>query len=232
MLYLVATPIGNLQDMTYRAVETLRAVTLILAEDTRRFRILADHFDIRTPVRSFHEHNEERSVSSLLERLRAGESVAVVSDAGTPLISDPGFRLVRAARAEGFAVCPIPGACAVIAALTMSGFEIDRFRFDGFLPQKPAKRRKALLEAVESGMTCAFYESPYRILKALEDLVAVCPEAEVGVGRELTKMHEEFLSGSPAHVLGTLSGRSKVLGEFVLLIRRKGEPPVADETED
>lgn len=227
-LYLVATPIGNLADITYRAVETLRSVGLIACEDTRHTRKLLDHYGITTPLQSYHEHNEAQRTGELLARLEAGADVALVSDAGTPLISDPGFRLVRAAAAAGIRVVPIPGACAAIAALSASGLPTDTFRFVGFLPRKQGERRARLESLRDDFSTIVLYEAPHRVEETLEDLVTFLDDPLVVLSRELTKLHEEFLRGSSSEVLEMLRAKASVKGEMTLVVSPR--PRVAPET--
>lgn len=222
-LYVVATPIGNLEDVSYRAVRILKEVELIACEDTRETRKLLSHFGIDTAMVSYHEHNEERRAAELKERLLAGSSIAIVSDAGTPLVSDPGFRLVRAAIEAGIPVVPIPGPSAILAALTGSGLPTDAFCFGGFLPAKSSQRRKALEEVRHERATLIFYETPHRILDALADIEAVLGDRQVVVARELTKLHEEFLRGTAAEIREDLSKRPAVRGEFTILIDRGPE---------
>lgn len=217
-LHLVATPIGNLEDMSERAVRVLRSVDLILAEDTRKFKTLAQRFQIKTAVHSFHEHNEAKSVSNAVAQLNSGLSLALVSEAGTPAISDPGYRLIRACQQEHLTVTAVPGPCAAICALSMSGFPTNRFTFVGFLPQKGAKRLKALSEICHNSGTFIIYESPYRILKLFEALVEINAEMEVFLARELTKMYEETLRGSAAELLALLQQRQTIRGEFVVIL--------------
>ncbi len=224
-LYLVATPIGNLEDITFRAVRTLKEADLIACEDTRHTRVLLDHYAIGRPTISYHEHNESGRTAELIERLKSGQSIAVVSDAGTPLISDPGYRLVNQALAEGVEVVPIPGPSAILAALTASGLPTDAFHFGGFLPAKAAQRRKALEAVRDFECSLVFYETPHRILEALEDIAAVLRERPMVLTRELTKMHEEFLRGTAAEVLATLRERPSIKGEMTLVI---GKPVIAD----
>jgi len=217
-LYIVATPIGNLEDITLRAVRVLREAAVIACEDTRHTRKLLDHFAIPTPAVSYHEHNEAQRSVELVERLQRGESVALVSDAGTPLVSDPGHRLVAAAIAAGIAVVPLPGPSAAMSALSASGLATDQFRFCGFLPAKSGQRRKALDERKHEDCTLIFYEAPHRILDALAEVAEIFGPRPVVVARELTKMHEEFLRGSAAEVRDRLAARPSVKGEFTLLI--------------
>ena len=225
-LYLVATPIGNLEDITYRAVRILKEVDLIACEDTRHTRGLLDHYGIDRPTISYHEHNESGRTPDLIERLKAGQSIAMVSDAGTPLISDPGYRLVNQALAEEIVVVPIPGPSAILAALTASGLPTDAFHFGGFLPPKTSQRRKALEAVRDFECSLVFYETPHRILEALEDVAAVLGERPIVLTRELTKLHEEFLRGTAAEVLARLRERPSIKGEMTLVIGK----PVAGDT--
>src|ERR1051326_4253676 len=200
-LYLVATPIGNLEDITLRGLRTLRECDVIAAEDTRHTGRLLKHFGISKPLLSCFQFNESRRSQEILERLARGDKVAVVTDAGSPGISDPGERLVRAALAAGFRVEPVPGACALVAALTASGLAADEFHFVGFLPHKGGQRR-ARLEALRAVPgTLVLYESPYRVGKLLQELAEVLPDRPVVLARELTKKYEEFLRGRPAELL-------------------------------
>jgi 16S rRNA (cytidine1402-2'-O)-methyltransferase len=218
-LYLVATPIGNLDDITLRALRILREeVSLIACEDTRQTQKLLQHFQIRQPLVSYHEHNETRRSAEILAILERGESVALVSDAGTPLVSDPGYRVVTEAIQHGIPVVPIPGASAVLAALAASGLPVHEFRFAGFLPPKALARRKMLESLAHETMTVVVYESPHRILETLADMQEVLPNASVVVAREVTKLHEEFLRGSAAAIREILEARGAVKGEITLLI--------------
>jgi len=228
LLYLVATPIGNLEDITYRAVRVLKEVDLIACEDTRHTRTLLDRYDIRTPTISYHEHNEVERAGELAERLRAGAAIALVSDAGMPLISDPGYRLVRAAIENGAAVQPVPGASAALAALAASGLPADAFRFCGFLPPKPGQRSMTLEALAEEHSTLIFYEAPHRILEALEAIENVLGPRPVVVARELTKIHEEFLRGTAAEIGAQLAARDTVKGEMTVLIGRAAAPAPDD----
>jgi len=221
-LYLVATPIGNLEDMTLRALRVLRSVDRIACEDTRQTAKLLGHFGIKTPTVSYHMHNEGTRSSELIEALRAGGKIAVVSDAGMPGIADPGAMIAAEAIAAGVAVYPIPGANAALSALIASGLPSERFAFCGFLPSKEGARRTFLegMRAVsaENAATQIVYETPHRIVGALEDVVAVFgPAQRVVLARELTKLHEEFLRGNCGEVRATLAGRSQVRGEMVLM---------------
>jgi 16S rRNA (cytidine1402-2'-O)-methyltransferase len=219
-LYVVATPIGNLGDMTFRAVETLKQSDLVLAEDTRHASILFKHFDIRTPLRSFHEHNERKRVSKVLERLTQGQQIALISDAGTPLISDPGYPLVREARNNGLEVVPIPGVSAVITALSAAGLPTNRFCFEGFIPSKPGPRRELIEACSVASCTTVFYESSHRILASLTQICeSMGREREVVIARELTKKYEHFYSGTAHEVLQKISsGQENQKGEFVIVV--------------
>ena len=216
-LYLVATPIGHLEDITHRAVRTLGEVTAVAAEDTRRTRRLLDHYGIAVPVMSLFEHNERARIPGLLARLAAGESIAVVTDAGSPGIADPGYPLVRAAIDAGLRVESIPGPSAVIAALQVSGLPTDAFTFVGFLPPKSVARRKRLIELHERCETLIAFESPYRIDATLEELETVWVERPIALARELTKTFEEVLRGTAAEVRAALT-ESKRRGEMVLVL--------------
>jgi len=218
-LYLIATPIGNLEDITLRALRVLRdEVTVIACEDTRQTRKLLAHYDIRKPLISYHEHNEAGRTEEILERLDRGESVALVSDAGTPLISDPGYRVVTAALKHRHPVVPIPGASAVLAALAASGLSTDRFQFVGFLPAKAVARRTVLGELASSPSSVVAYESPHRILDSLSDMAEILGDRPIVLARELTKVHEEFLRGTPGEIRHQLSSRDSVRGEMTLVI--------------
>jgi 16S rRNA (cytidine1402-2'-O)-methyltransferase len=227
-LYLVATPIGNLEDITLRALRVLREADLIACEDTRQTGKLLRHFDIiDKPMVSYHEHNEAARTAELIAKLESDVTVALVSDAGTPLVSDPGYRLVTAAIGAGIAVVPIPGASALLSALTGAGMPTDAFRFCGFLPPKQGQRRKALEALRAEDCTLVFYEAPHRIVDTLSDISAVYGERPVVVARELTKLHEEFLRGTVDEVRSQLDARPSVKGEITLLIG-KGAPVMAE----
>ena len=217
MLYIVSTPIGNLKDITLRALETLKSVDLIAAEDTRHTKILLDHYEISKPLTSFFEHNEDRKTQDLIAQLKAGKNIALVSDAGTPGISDPGYPLIRAAQEEGIKIEVIPGVSAVITALTASGLPSHSFIFEGFLPVKSGARRKKLEGFKEEDRTVIFYESPHRVLKTLKDIVEVLDNPTVVCARELTKKFEEIRKG-PAEELLVYFTSHPPKGEFVLLI--------------
>jgi 16S rRNA (cytidine1402-2'-O)-methyltransferase len=227
-LYVVATPIGNLGDFTARAISVLGQVSRVLAEDTRNSRLLLQHYGIQTPLEALHEHNETTRLPALLARLRAGEDLALISDAGTPLISDPGFPLVRAAREAGFTVTPIPGPCALITALSAAGLPADRFCFEGFLPARAAARRAALEALRHEPRTLIWYEAPHRIQDSLEDCAAVLgSDRRAVLARELSKRHETFLSGTLAQIGAQLRADPQQLrGEMVLLLA--GAPAAAE----
>jgi len=216
-LYLVATPIGNLEDITARALRVLREVDLVAAEDTRHTRRLLEHFGITATLVSLFEHNERSRSGMLVEKLRGGESVAIVTDAGSPGIADPGYPVVRAAVAEGLRVESVPGPSAVIAALQVSGLPTDAFAFVGFLPVKPGARRRALEELHERRETIVAFESPHRIERCLADLEAVWGERPMALARELTKVHEQVLRGSAREVRAALREDQK-RGEIVLVL--------------
>lgn len=228
ILYIVATPIGNLEDISARALRVLREADLIACEDTRQTRKLLDRYEIAKPLVSYHEHNERSRSEELIRELASGKSVALVSDAGTPLIADPGYRLVEAARAQGIAVSPIPGPSALIAALSASGLPTDSFLFCGFLPAKTSQRRHFLEEKRNFSETLVAYETPHRILEALQDIDAVMGSRLVVLARELTKIHEEFLRGTAAEIHAMLAKRQAVKGEIVLMIGKGDEVQVDD----
>src|SRR5258706_1127586 len=219
-LYLVATPIGNLEDMTLRAIRTLRECDVVAAEDTRRSGQLLKHLGIYKPFLSYHQFNEAKRSEEILARLGRGEKVALVTDAGSPGISDPGERVVKAAVAHGFRVEAVPGACALVAGLTSSGLPTDEFHFIGFLPHKSGQRRKELERLQNVPGTLVLYESPYRVGKLISELAELFPQRKVVLARELTKKFEEIIRGLPAELLTLLSARS-LKGEFVVMV----EPP-------
>ncbi|PAW86384.1 MAG: 16S rRNA (cytidine(1402)-2'-O)-methyltransferase [Pedosphaera sp. Tous-C6FEB] len=227
-LYLVATPIGNLEDITLRALRVLRECDVVAAEDTRRTGQLLKHFEISKPMVSYFAFNEAKRSEEILERLNRGDKVALVTDAGTPGISDPGERVVRAAVAAGLRVESVPGPCALVAALTASGLPTDEFHFIGFLPHKSGQRRKQLEALKAFAGTLALYESPYRIEKLLGELSEVFPDRTIVLARELTKKFEEFLRGKPAELLALVAKRA-LKGEFVVLV--SGEAEAADDGE-
>ena len=223
-LYLVGTPIGNLEDITLRAIRVLKQTDIIACEDTRQTQKLLNHFGIETRAVSYHEHNEASRAAELVEKLAQGGRVAVVSDAGMPGISDPGFRLVSLAIERGIAVFPVPGPAAFLAALVAGGLPTDSFSFRGFLPAKSGARRRELEKIADSSSTEIFYEAPHRIKETLADVVEVLgTDRPVVVARELTKIHEEFLRGSAVEVARTLNARGEVKGEITLLIGRAPE---------
>lgn len=217
-LFIVATPIGNLGDITYRAVETLRTVDAIAAEDTRNSRKLLAHYGITTPMFALHEHNEQAMIDRLLPRLKGGEKIALISDAGTPLISDPGYRLVQALSEQAIPVIPIPGPSSILAALCASGLATDRFRYLGFAARSGKARRRTLTEIAESPDTCILLESPKRLLATLKELAGLVEEdRRICVARELTKLHEEFVRGNPAAIIRHFEEHAP-RGEIVLLV--------------
>jgi 16S rRNA (cytidine1402-2'-O)-methyltransferase len=220
-LFIVATPIGNLEDITLRALRALREADLIACEDTRQTRKLLDHASISKPTVSYHDHNESARAAELIAKLQAGMKIALVSDAGTPLISDPGYRLVAAAIDAGIPVVPIPGACAAVTALSASGLPPDSFRFCGFLPPKSSQRRKFLEDLKLETGTLIFYEAPHRAINALDDIAAVMGDRRVVVARELTKIHEEFLRGTAAEIRAQLGERAVVRGEITILVGKR-----------
>jgi 16S rRNA (cytidine1402-2'-O)-methyltransferase len=225
-LYLVATPIGNLEDITFRALRVLKHANLIACEDTRHTQKLLNHYGIATRTISYHEHNEMSRAAELVQQLQDGASVALVTDAGMPGISDPGYRLISLAIQRGVPVVPIPGASAFLSALVASGLSTDSFRFNGFLPAKRGERRSALETIKNSGRTQVFYEAPHRVVETLVDVVEVLGRGHaVVIAREVTKLHEEFLRGSASEVLEALKSRETVKGEITLLIG-KGEADV------
>lgn len=223
-LYVVATPIGNLEDITFRAVRILKEVDLIACEDTRQTRKLLDHYDIQTRTVSYHEHNEMTRAAELIVNLEQGGRLALVSDAGMPSISDPGYRLVALAIRHHVPVIPVPGASAFVAALVASGLPTDSFKFNGFLPAKSGERRDELEKIREVPRTVIYYETPHRIVETLEEIVAILGASRhVVIAREVTKLHEEFLRGRADEVLEALRERGEVKGEITLLIGRATE---------
>jgi 16S rRNA (cytidine1402-2'-O)-methyltransferase len=229
ILYIVPTPIGNLEDITLRALRVLKEVELIAAEDTRHTRNLLSHFGIKTALTSYHEHNERDKARTLVERLKGGASIALVSDAGTPAVSDPGYRIVVEAIQAGIQVIPLPGASASTTALSASGLPTDRFRFEGFLPAKSQERKAKLQSLRAESVTLLFYEAPHRLLAALGDMLKIFGDREIAIARELTKMHEEFVRGKLSEVIGALADRG-IKGEIVLLIQgASSETQVSDQ---
>jgi 16S rRNA (cytidine1402-2'-O)-methyltransferase len=229
VLYVVATPIGNLEDLTLRALRVLREVALIACEDTRRTARLLQAHQISTPTTSFFEHNERWKGERILRALREGRDVALVSDAGTPGISDPGFRLVRDARAEGLAVVPVPGPSAAVAALSVSGLPTDRFLFVGFLPARISARRQALADLAPHRETLVVYEAPTRVLDTLADMVEAWGDREAFLCREATKVHEEYVRGRLAALRERLGARPEIKGEIVLVVTGAPEAAAAPE---
>ena len=219
-LYVVATPIGNLSDITARAVQVLQAVDLIAAEDTRHSSGLMKHLAVETPMIACHDHNEAAACKSVLDRLAAGQCVALISDAGTPLISDPGYKIVKSAREQGYRVAPIPGACAVISALSAAGLPTDRFAFEGFLPAKSLARQKRLEQLVESSCTLVFYEAPHRIVATLQAMAEIFGEQRQAVlARELTKRYETIIDGTLIDLATQVAAdRNQQRGEMVILV--------------
>jgi len=216
-LYIVSTPIGNLKDITFRAVEILKSVSLIAAEDTRRTKILLDHYGIQTPATSYYEYNKIRKADYLLRVLQEGRDVAMVSDAGTPGISDPGYNIISLAIDNSIPVVAIPGACALIAALAVSGKPTNKFLYEGFLPIKPIKRINRLRELKELNITIVLYESPHRLVKTLNDILSVFGDVEIALSRELTKKFEEIRRDKTADLIEHFTTH-KPLGEFTLVI--------------
>jgi 16S rRNA (cytidine1402-2'-O)-methyltransferase len=222
ILYIVATPIGNLEDMTFRGVRILREVDLIAAEDTRHSLKLLNHFNISKPLTSYFDHNKQFKGERILNSLRQGKNVALISDAGTPCVSDPGYQLVRDAIADGISVIPIPGSSAAVAAISASGLPSDVFTFAGFPPSRKGKRRTFLSDMIGLPGTLVFYEAPHRLEASLSDILTVMGERQIVVARELTKIYEEFLRGTVSEVIAAVSF-GKVRGEVVVMVA-PGEP--------
>lgn len=228
-LYVVATPIGNLGDFSFRGVETLKQVDLIAAEDTRHVRMLLSHYGIHKPLVSLHQHNEDHASQGLIDKMLAGQSIALVSDAGTPLLSDPGMPLVKLAKQQGVEVSPIPGACALIAALSAAGMPITRFTFEGFLPRTASARKSFFQTKLTDITTWVFYESSHRIQAALEDLATVFPsDHEIAIAREITKLHETIVKLPLAEAVALVTADENMRkGEFVVIIA--GRPAQKDD---
>jgi 16S rRNA (cytidine1402-2'-O)-methyltransferase len=226
ILYLVATPIGNLEDITLRALRLLKEVDFIACEDTRHTAKLLTHYGIRTPRGSYHKFNEESRAPKLLQMLRDGKNIALVSDSGSPLVSDPGYELVSACRKEGIQVIPVPGPSAAIAALTGSGLPAESFFFAGFLPSRGSSRKRKLEELAGVPATLILYEAPHRLLPALEDIVAIFGARRASIAREITKVHEEFLHATLPELLEIVRSRPRIQGEITIIIER-GEPAQA-----
>ncbi|MCS7249350.1 MAG: 16S rRNA (cytidine(1402)-2'-O)-methyltransferase [candidate division WOR-3 bacterium] len=226
-LYLVATPIGNLKDITLRALEILKEVSYIVCEDTQQTKILLDHYQIKKPLISYNEYNKFTKTPKLIQLLKEEKDLAFVSDAGTPVISDPGYYLVREAIKEGIKVSPIPGPVAMIAGLIVSGLPSDRFVFEGFLPKREGRKRKKLLNLINEERTIIFYESPYRIMKTLNTLLEILGDREIALCRELTKKFEEVLRGKISEIIEILKKRlekeKRIKGEIVLIVKGKEE---------
>jgi 16S rRNA (cytidine1402-2'-O)-methyltransferase len=228
-LFIVATPIGNLDDISVRALRVLREVAVIAAEDTRHTARLLNHYDVQTPMLSLHEHNERERIDRILARLAAGESVALVSDAGTPLVSDPGAELVAAIRAAGMPVVAIPGASAVLTALVASGVAANQFTFFGFPPRKQSERQTWLRQAAAESRTLVIYEAPHRIHDTLTDMIEAFGARKVVLCRELTKIHEEFLTGTAESLLVSVE---QPKGEYVIVVAPEAEPAAASAQAD
>lgn len=231
-LLVVGTPLGNLGDMTPRAIEALKSADVILCEDTRHSRKLLTHFGIDRPTESHHEHNEDSTAASVLDRIERGQTIALISDAGMPVISDPGYPILRLARQRGIDVEPLPGPFAGVLALAVSGLPPLPFTFLGFAPHREGDRREFYLRAAALGHTVVFYESPERIVASLGDALAILGDADAAVGREMTKMHEEILRGRISEIAETLRSRERVHGEITVVIAaavRQAEPASAEE---
>lgn len=230
-LYIVSTPIGNLEDITLRAIRILKEVDLIACEDTRTTKKLLSHLQITKPLTSYHEHNELKKAGELHELLESGKNIALVSDAGTPGISDPGYRLVKIATENGIDVIPIPGACAAIATLSISGLPTSSFTFHGFPPKMKNKRKEFFKKIKDNDQTLIFYESPRRVLDSLHDLYEILGDREVSVSRELTKMFEETIRGKISHVIEKLGEKKELKGEFTVVIegKKNGSEEVSSE---
>jgi 16S rRNA (cytidine1402-2'-O)-methyltransferase len=231
-LVIVGTPIGNLADMSPRAIDALKSVDVILCEDTRHTRKLLNHFGIDTPAESYHEHNEEEKAEQVLERIQRGHTFALVSDAGMPVVSDPGFRLVRLAREQSIDVEPIPGPFAAIVALAASGIAPLPFTFLGFSPHRQGERRDFYRHAAELGHTVTFYESPERVIASLEDALEIFGDAELTVAREMTKLHEELIRGSVQSVVESLRSRPAIHGEITIVLGRPVKAAASVATAD
>ena len=228
VLYIVATPIGNLEDVTLRALRVLKEVDLIAAEDTRHTQKLLSHYDIRTPLTSYHEHNERTKARQLVERLLQGQNIALVTDAGVPAISDPGYRIIIEAISAGIQVTPIPGPSALTAVLSVSGLPTDRFVFEGFLPAKKKQRRDRLEALRGETRTLVCFEAPHRLLESLRDIHELLGDREVVVAREVSKVYEEFLRGLASEMIDKLAGR-EIRGELTLVIKGSaGESPISE----
>ena len=228
-LYIVGTPIGNLGDITYRALETFKSVDVIACEDTRHTLQLLNHFEIKKPLVSCRAQNEQSAAQKIVHLLDEGQNVAYASDAGTPGISDPGAVLVDVARAAGHEIVPIPGACAFVSLASVAGSGGKTLLFEGFLSPKPGRRRSRLRELMVTGFAFVLYESPFRIVKLLADIADIQCDRRIVVGRELTKLHEEIVEGTAAEVLEDFAGRSKILGEFAVFVSGSKDAQFLDE---
>lgn len=226
-LYIVATPIGNLKDITFRAVEVLRKVDGVIAEDTRRSRKLLDHYDIESPFTQSYYQGAEQRANQLLNRIEDGQDLALISDAGTPLISDPGFELVRGARQRDITVVSVPGPTAAIAGLVLSGQPTDSFIFDGMVPRKETQKRKYFQSLTTEHRTTIIYESPHRVAKTLKIIGQILPDRSLTVCRELTKEHEEIISGKAGDIIPKLEGRDKIRGEITIVLRGATEEEIS-----
>jgi len=227
VLYVVATPIGNLEDMTRRGADVLRSVAMIAAEDTRRTRVLLEAIGhVGAQLIALHTHNESAALGRVLARLQEGGDVALVSDAGTPLLSDPGFELVRACWAAGVAVIPVPGASSIMAILSVCPLPVGRFRFEGFLPARPVQRRERLHELAAGADAVVFFEAPHRMAECLADLATVVPDRVIMIGREMTKLHEQYVCGTPAELLTRLREAAQLRGEFAVVLPGSGAAAV------
>jgi 16S rRNA (cytidine1402-2'-O)-methyltransferase len=228
LLYVVPTPIGNLEDITLRALRVLKEVDLIAAEDTRHSQHLLTHYGIETALTSYHEHNEREKAALLVEQIKNGANIALISDAGTPAISDPGFRLVVAAIEAGINVVPLPGASALATVLSASGLPTDRFSFEGFLPAKQSERKARLQAVVDATASLIFYEAPHRLQDTLSEMLEVLGDRRIVVAREVSKIHEEFLRGAVSQVIGRLADR-EIKGEITIVVHgSSGEGRVAE----
>ncbi len=216
-LYIVSTPIGNLKDITLRAISVLGEVDIIACEDTRRSKVLLNYYKIKKPLISFNDHNKERRTPELIKRMKKGESIALISDAGTPGISDPGFYLIRETIREGLEIVPIPGPSALLSGLVVSGLPCDRFVFEGFLPKREGRKKKRLEALKYEPRTMVFYESPHRLIRTLEDMLSIFSDREVAIARELTKKFEEVMRGRISELLPQLED-GKIKGEVVLIV--------------
>ena len=229
-LFVVATPIGNLDDATFRSIETLKSVDAIAAEDTRRTRKLLSHFGIRTPLMAYHDHNEERASREMAYRIEGGDSVALVSDAGTPLVADPGYRLVRECADRGIDIVAVPGASSAVAALSVAGLPPQPFHFAGYLPRKRGPRKRRLAELDLLGCTVVLFESPHRIASSMADMLEVLGDRRAVIVRELTKVHEEIIRG-PLSALASAAEERTLKGEIVVLFEGRDGPAASPDSD-